>query len=121
MEKNPKAPQHADSEKKRKSRSNFVLHSNALLYLLLKKGWTIKLRKAKTAKLTTQSYKCVELVKKGLMIEEEINEDVLADLSACFEELAKSKEKDDNKNVVLEQCDIIPNENSSETVSEDAK
>ncbi|EDR25816.1 hypothetical protein EDI_030540 [Entamoeba dispar SAW760] len=114
-----KAPKGNVSEKKRKSRNGFVLHSNALLYLLLKKGWTIQLTKTKTAKVTLQNYKCIRLYKKGMMIEEYINEENLNELSSLFEDIFKAKECSDDKNIRLEQADLIPHENSSETVSDD--
>ncbi|ELP85415.1 hypothetical protein EIN_087170 [Entamoeba invadens IP1] len=111
-----------DNEKKRKSRSNFVLHTDALLYLLLKRGWTVKIVKQKTAKVTSQNYKCVQLSKKGMMIEECIGEEDLYKLGAVFEEIFMKKAATiEDKCLSMEQADLIPDENPSETVSEEKK
>ena len=108
-----------DTKKKRKSRTGFTLHTNALLYLLLKKGWTIKVTKTKKAKVTMQNYKCIELSREMEMIEERLNESDLNELSSQFDELVKVKEIGEDKKITLEATDLIPNENSSETVSEE--
>ena len=118
--KEEKKPKPTDAEKKRMSRTSFTLHTNALLYLLLKKGYTIKLVKTKTAKVTMQNYKCIELHRSMTLIEEHMNENELNELSALFEDVIKAKNtSNDNKTITVEAKDILPVENSSETVSEE--
>ena len=116
-EKKPRNPN--DKDKKRKSRNSFTLHTYALMYLLLKKGWTIKLSKTKTSRVTMQNYKCVDLSRQMMFLEERMNEVELKDLSNQFEELIKGKEASDQKTITLDPTDLLPLENSSETVSEE--
>ena len=66
-----------------------------------------------------QNYKCIELSREMEMIEERLNESDLNELSSQFDELVKVKEIGEDKKITLEATDLIPNENSSETVSEE--
>ena len=117
--KEEKKPKSNVAEKKRKSRNSYTLHTNALLYLLLKKGFTIKLVKTKTSKMTLQNYKCIELHREMQLIEEHMNEADLNELSSYFDDLVASKSQGNEKTITLEAQDILPVENSSETVSDE--
>ena len=118
---NNKKPKNNDNNKKTKSRNSFVLHSYALMYLLLKKGWTIKLSRTKKAKVTIQNYKCIELSRKLMLIDEHLNENEFKELENAIEELIQSKEKDEESDnlIKLQQSDLIPLEDSSETISDE--
>ena len=91
------------------------------MYLLLKKGWTIKLSRTKKAKVTIQNYKCIELSRKLMLIDEHLNENEFKELENAIEELIQSKEKDEESDnlIKLQQSDLIPLEDSSETISDE--
>ena len=75
--------------------------------------------KTKTSRVTMQNYKCVDLSRQMMFLEERMNEVELKDLSNQFEELIKGKEASDQKTITLDPTDLLPLENSSETVSEE--
>lgn len=90
-EKSPKKLDDQTKVKKRMSRNLEANHNNGLIYLVLKEGFRITLKRTKHAKYTNQFYKCFSLKKSTCGIDEEIDENGIQTLGREFNEIVKNK------------------------------
>ena len=115
MDKAGPKPPHADATRPARRRKA-ALQASGALYLLLRQGWTVTVRAPTDAERRGE---CVRLVKRGRLVEEAVDPAVMRDLGEWFAMLLQDKALRGGATVALEQADLVPPENSSETVSED--